>query len=663
MKAAEMPTLQRFSEPYPPNGGIASQGVKNLLGRPNIEPLELLAREALQNSWDAKRADSGTVRVAVSLFSLNPDSMALLTRCVVPDPPPHLPLGEVLGFGPVSLLCFADRGTCGLGGDLRANSIQAGEPSDFVDFVRNIGEPPDREFGGGSFGYGKGAFYLLSKASTILVHTRCEVPSGIESRFIACALGDNYNDQDGERVRRTGRHWWGVISEGVVDPAVGEGADELAKHLGLPEFEGEETGTTVAIVAPKLLLDTEDGEQPGGEEQEVAMEFLQDAVLWSFWPKMISRGELAPGMTFSFSVEGGDLEPVVPDTHPQLREFASALRALDGDETPPCLEQVVEPLSSQKPKKSLGSLSLRRFSAEPVDPKPCLPLAAKQMESGVYHVALMRAAELVVEYIPGPALPSSFVGYAGVFKCAEDLDQVFRKAEPPSHDKWEAKSLEGHERTYVNVALRRVRDHAEQFASPVGTTAAAADDLPIGQFASQLAGLVPTLPGLGASVSSGSAHTAATITSQTTTDQVQSDLSGDGSSESSGGGGAHLPDAQLSPPNVEIVTPGRPVLYQDHPVLETKFRVKASASDSSKVALSGGVGVLTLDGAAIESDAPQGAEVPSVVRWISPDGIEHEASRRLVVALSELQEPWAMQTDLLSDAAVRLDIFAEWDPE
>jgi hypothetical protein len=104
-------------------------------------------------------------------------------------------------------------------------------------------------------------------------------------------------------------------------------------------------------------------------------------------------------------------------------------------------------------------------------------------------------------------------------------------------------------------------------------------------------------------------------------------------------------------------------LYQDHPVLETKFRVKASASDSSKVALSGGVGVLTLDGAAIESDAPQGAEVPSVVRWISPDGIEHEASRRLVVALSELQEPWAMQTDLLSDAAVRLDIFAEWDPE
>ncbi len=44
-----------FSEPYGASGGLAADGILNQLGRPDIEALEVLVREAVQNSWDAKR--------------------------------------------------------------------------------------------------------------------------------------------------------------------------------------------------------------------------------------------------------------------------------------------------------------------------------------------------------------------------------------------------------------------------------------------------------------------------------------------------------------------------------------------------------------------------------------------------------------------------------
>ena len=41
--------------PTSATGGLAAEGVINQLGRPDIEPLEVLVREAVQNCWDAKR--------------------------------------------------------------------------------------------------------------------------------------------------------------------------------------------------------------------------------------------------------------------------------------------------------------------------------------------------------------------------------------------------------------------------------------------------------------------------------------------------------------------------------------------------------------------------------------------------------------------------------
>ena len=93
-----------------------------------------------------------------------------MRRTLLVDPPPGLRLEEELVAGhrdPVLRRLWNPRAR----GTYAADEL--GEPRDFVDFVRNIGQPPDKDLGGGSFGYGKAAFYIASRARTILVDTLC----------------------------------------------------------------------------------------------------------------------------------------------------------------------------------------------------------------------------------------------------------------------------------------------------------------------------------------------------------------------------------------------------------------------------------------------------------------------------------------------------------
>src|SRR4051794_6726709 len=128
-----MSLVERYSEPYSPTGGLAAEGVLNQLGRPDIDALEVLVREAIQNCWDAKRPTVGAIRVDIGRQVMDALAVNVCSRELLVDPPPGLPLAEQLAPG-MELLYFADFGTDGLGGPTRAD--EAGARRDFVDFVR-----------------------------------------------------------------------------------------------------------------------------------------------------------------------------------------------------------------------------------------------------------------------------------------------------------------------------------------------------------------------------------------------------------------------------------------------------------------------------------------------------------------------------------------------
>ncbi|MFD0594037.1 hypothetical protein ACFQZ4_17425 [Catellatospora coxensis] len=69
-----------LSQPYPPEGATAAEGIRNQLGRPELDHLTVLVREAAQNSWDA-RAGSGAVDFRIDLSTVSPAHAATGGTC------------------------------------------------------------------------------------------------------------------------------------------------------------------------------------------------------------------------------------------------------------------------------------------------------------------------------------------------------------------------------------------------------------------------------------------------------------------------------------------------------------------------------------------------------------------------------------------------------
>ncbi|MCG7418213.1 hypothetical protein MHY30_11930 [Microbacterium sp. ACRRU] len=212
------------------------------------------------------------------------DRAAKWRELLLPGPPSLSIEGFEDALSPDScIVVVSDRGTQGLSGPVRATERPApDERNDFVQFLRNVGEPRDTELGGGTYGFGKGIFYRTSAVRTIVVDSRIKRGASFEQRLMGAALGSDYYDAADERF--TGRHWWGHITDDIVDPVTGLAAAEVASALGLPTFDADQTGTNIVILGADLALVADRG-RPGFADTETLGDHLVSAMLWNLWPK------------------------------------------------------------------------------------------------------------------------------------------------------------------------------------------------------------------------------------------------------------------------------------------------------------------------------------------------------------------------------------------
>lgn len=469
-----MSMIHLHSEPFSRDGNLAADGAMRLLGQPALSPLELVIRESIQNSWDASLETAGTPIYSIRIRRLDPDQMEAIRSFFSQLPPPgtNEPISRVLGrflgsSGLVMEIC--DERTQGLDGPTSASrSLRDGESANFVNFVRNIGSARDVALGGGTYGFGKSSLFKISRCSTIIIHTLTDVDGSPEHRLIAKALGSAF-DHNGRRY--TGRHWWGARGDqegGSVDPVLNDAAADLARSLGFQERNAaDQRGTSMMILDPDLEELDQEGASPGESENELRNRLkarIQDTILWHCWPKFTRNRDGRVPMECRLSILGEDFSLPDPATIQPLWLLTQALaQARDR----------AEEFHSQRPKARLGFFGQCTASVDlQGDERFRTYLGDRALiPEKLHHIALLRPAELVVRYEEGAINQADRLQWAGVFITDigenAEVEKAFAMSEPPAHDDWQpksAQSLSSRQRTFVNVALRKIRERTRELS-------------------------------------------------------------------------------------------------------------------------------------------------------------------------------------------------------
>lgn len=432
-------------------GGLVGQGVLNLLGRPQLEPMPLVLREAVQNSWDARKRKGRTrLRFSVRVRDLSPAQERAFrnvfdqTEALEPKATNSL-AAELACRQPIRVLELSDFGTTGLSGQTRPDQPIEDGQSRFVNFLFDIGRAHEESGDGGTYGFGRSSLYTAGRASLIVVDSLTDEVAGSERRLIACRIGPAFEVRSsrGRRGRYSGRHFWGRERDGIPQPLTGSAALRMTERLGLPARDtSTRSGTTILIPWPVTEFD-----DPAA---------IESALLYHLWPKMVAV-DGKPVIEFSIEVDGRSFPVRNPADTEEYRLFVHALERARGRTPGPMVEEI----STLRPIHRTGYLGVAEgvMREQPVqsqsavldDDSGDLPVRA------LNSVALMRPSELVVRYLPVAGTERVGRAWAGVFICEDEelVRTAFALSEPPAHDDWIADRLKDRTQKYI---VKKTRD-------------------------------------------------------------------------------------------------------------------------------------------------------------------------------------------------------------
>ena len=233
----------------------------------------------------------------------------------------------------------------------------------------------------------------------------------------------------------------------------------------------------------------------------------------------------------------------------------------------------------------------------------------------------------------------------------------------------------GRDRTFVNVALSRIRRVCREAAGYDATTIAtdAGEHVPLGEFADALATLMPTIEGSGARRGASNrvrrrrhAPGRAAGAAEPTGDWVEGEhhvvtAADDGVGVPGVTGtpavGAARPSTPPPRPGPLIRTNAEPrlVVSGEGAVVSYPFELRARGNT---VRLTARVEVMTNDGAQVETEVPLGQAVPEVREWVDPAEARHVGSS-VEVEPERADGSWAAVVPVSDDAMMRVDILAE----
>ncbi len=429
------------------------------------------------------------------------------------------------------------------------------------------------------------------------------------------------------------------------------------------------------IVAPSITIETGDG-------VDATMDFIAEAVAWNFWPRMIDTpGGTQHTIKFSVTDNGRKVRIPNPRTHPQLRGFVEAMDRLRQEPDETVVDEFITDLEirSMRPARQLGRLVIKKDPIAPADlPDRPVPLGARSTKASIHHIALMRAPELVVTYLEGPAPLAGRMGYSGVFKSVLAMDEAFKAAEPPTHDAWVARSVQDRQaRSFVNIGLDRIQAQCRLAAGYNSSVRHVSDGdaIPLGEFADALAALMPGQAGPGARRPKTQSpppkmrrrapghKDVDTVTEGVWVNASSTGTAGKSPIADAGGngeppqGGSATQPTQRSMPLPQTKTGGTPtpaISTDGTPVIRYPFELRTRGN---RVRLEATVEVMTNDGGQVEAEPPLGYEPPTVHAWAAPSGL-HYTSAAVIVGPDDADGLWTVEF-ALREEMMRVDLKVE----
>ncbi|MFL0575926.1 hypothetical protein ACH0BO_04160 [Brevibacterium luteolum] len=502
-------SLKRYSKRRGPGDQTSGGRGKLLRSTSNLTRVQLMVRETLQNSWDA-RTDDWYPAFGVRMHRATAEMREVLTGNVFTDLPPSLgDLRDSMNNPDLYVLEIFDRGTTGLDGPVRAGEEPPpGSPKNFSSLVFDIGTTKDTPDSGGTYGFGKTAAFEVSQAHSVVYWSVCEDHGSLDHRLIAASLHSPYSEGG---ARYTGAHWWGDYDGTDIVPVRGEDAERLGEQLFRTHFGDEETGTSILIIDPVVAVDLDEGRvrRPvrSSSDAEILVEQVAEALARNAWPKTFPEDEEHPPMIFELYMDD-EKRDVAAEIRGRYQRYANALIKVREEQ-----DQQVEGSAQPDPPgiiKSSGVLPIKLRPPSSMKEPPSaffgtrtdrtvghlyLSLAvgdADDRDTPKNQLCMMRSkTELVVFYESPLEFDSNHLQWHGVFKPTPECDLHFASSEPATHDAWTPNAAETEVSAYVvNRAMFQIRQKTRDFLSE-GKPAAVSEVGSVRQVANALRSFVP----------------------------------------------------------------------------------------------------------------------------------------------------------------------------
>lgn len=417
----------------------------------------LLAREVIQNSWDAARelqySDSDAPKFEIEFrfqelrgsdkealvkgldLRSHADRVASIDRSKI-GLTAHDCLDSLDSDEPLKVLEIRELAASGMYGQWDQNR------SHMYLALLSLGFTEKFSGAGGSYGYGKAGLINGSRIRTIVAYT-CFRERDDEPGITRRLLGVTYwGAHDYNGVNHPGIATFSMGSAGAIKPLENEDADRVAAELGIdirsPEIP-EDLGTTF------LLVDT-----------PLRPQDLVRAIERSWWPAILEGDFVATVIDYD-----GSTKAPRPKKDPVLSTFIDAWELAVG-RSAPNEDEYISTIESQS-REPLGKLGLVS------DPKGWS--YAEQMagpdDEDVAHrslIALTRSPRMVVEYFEaGRAVPY----VRGVFIADSGIDEKLRQTEPKAHDSWRVKAEDGEVApealAVADLVIKRIKERVRSF--------------------------------------------------------------------------------------------------------------------------------------------------------------------------------------------------------